>query len=159
MKTVAPLLILLALPLSPTRAMEIPEQLTQEAQKTFACRKPFFIWTTVPQPVVGRRNSATIPIKWAAKNPAQKSFQTTPFCLSAETMTVDDKGRTNRYWVFLGPFRNVKEGDDLRGFVGARDRRLVTATVVYSLIPVEGERPRPEPVSNAVEVKVEFRER
>ena len=158
MKSLALLLIVSAVSLLPTRAAEIPEQLKEAAGKTFASGKPFFIWTTVPQPVVGRNSAATLPVRWAAKSPDPKLLKKTPFCLSAATTTVDVTGVTNNYFVTLGPFQNLKEADDLRGFVGARNRKLVTATVVYSLIPVDSHGPMPEPVSNAIEVKVVFRD-
>ncbi len=158
MKTLASVLMVSAVLVWPARAGEIPEHLKGGAERTFASGKPFFIWTTVQQPVVGRGNGAIVPIKWAAKTPDQNSFAKTPFCLRAATTTVDVKGVTNNYCMTLGPFRNVKQGEELQGMVGSRGRKLVSASVVYSLVPVDSHGPTPEAVSNTVEVKVDFKD-
>lgn len=145
---------------APKRITEVPDEFKEAAQEAFDSGKSFFIWTPTNQPVFGRssRNysSANVPVKWAVKNIDPESFDKTIFKLRLAVTAVDESGAKVNYEVTFGPLHIWDAADSFHVPVGSGRSKLVKATATISLISSDGF--SLEPISNILEVQVEFKD-
>ena len=149
---------------------QIPQQLRKEAQQTFSEGKPYFIWTTNAQPVIGKEavglgwmaTAAVIDVQIVAHTPTNGPL----FRLRTELDTIDPKGeRPNTHtsifpdesapgfaceppdFSYVAPAWIIATNATMKGSGSARIR----------LVPADSKKAGTNALSNVLQVRVQFK--